>query len=193
MSVPDETPRKGSGWGCLIAVLVAVAVIVAGGAMIAAAQKSSRLALQRKMAAWATERFQKVKAGDDGSHTAVFLDPLLIEMLANDADCVANLTTLNLDMVDLNSPQSDAAGKLVNVKKVSFYDCDGRRRLLTAMTGLESIEEVSFDTTVTDDEVRLLGTFPNLRRVHFPWVNSPAREKLIRDTLPGVEIQIDEE
>jgi hypothetical protein len=193
MSFPNDPPRKGSGWGCLIAVLVAVAVIVAVGAMIASARKSSRLAFERKKVAWATERFEKVKAGDDGSHTSVFLDPLLIEMLANDAECVANLTTLNLSSVDLNGPQTDAAEKLVNVKKVVFYDCDGAGRLLTALSGLESIKELSFDTTqLTDDDVPLLATFPNLRRVHFAWVNSPAREKLIRDTLPGVDIQIDE-
>ena len=163
MSFPNDPPRKGSGWGCLIAVLLAMAVIVAGGAMIASARKSARRDSERRKSERETESYQIVKAGDDGSRISVVQDPLLIEKLANDADCVANLTTLNLGMVDLNGPQTDAAGKLVHVKEVVFYDCDGAGRLLTAMSGLESIEELSFCLLYTSPSPRdgLLSRMPS--------------------------------
>jgi hypothetical protein len=193
MSAPNESATNGLGRGCLIALAVAMAFVVGIVTLISSRQKAANPDFERKKAGWRTESFQKVKAGDDGNGIFVYLDPRLIEMLANDADCVANLATLILNMADLSGPQTASAGRLVNVKKVVFYDCAAAGNLLTAMKGLGSIEEIAFDTTqLSDADVRLLATFPNLKRVHFAWVNDPSREKLLRDTLPGVEIQIDE-
>lgn len=190
MNPPNDVHRMRLGLGCLIAIAIAVAVVVGIAAMMSTAQKAARRDSERKMTEWRNEAFQKVKSGDDGSGVEVYRDPRLIEMLASDADCVANLTTLNLSMVDLNGPQTAAAVKLVNVKKILFYDCRGPESILTPMKGSGSIVEIGFDATLlSDDGVRLLAHFPNLKRVHFAWINEPAREKLLRDTLPGVEIQ----
>jgi hypothetical protein len=61
------------------------------------------------------------------------------------------------------------------------------------MKGSHSIEELSFDTTLLSDEgMKLLASFPNLKRVHFAYIREPSKAKSVREALPGVEVEIDE-
>lgn len=193
MNPNDEPPIQKSGHSCLIALALTAVVIAVSVALINSDLKEGVRHFERKKAERRTESFEKVKAGDDGNGIIVFQDPRLIEMLAGDDDCIKNLKRLNLSSVDLNGPQTASAGKLVNVNKIAFYDCVGPEELLKAMKGSPSVEELSFDTTlVSDDGVRMLATFPNLKKVYFSYVNEQSREKLLRETLPGVEIEIEE-
>jgi hypothetical protein len=77
------------------------------------------------------------------------------------------------------------------VKRIVFYSCGGADDLLHAMKGMPSVEDLYFEVSgLSDDGVRVLGTFPNLKKVHFEQVIDREREKLLRDTLPGVEVEI---
>jgi hypothetical protein len=156
------------------------------------AEQSGKESEQRRAVELA-ELVAKVKAGDDGSGIRVSRDGRLIEMLAGDPECVENLTSLRFDMANLSGPEVASAGKLVNVEKITFYSCYGAENVLSAMKGSAALEELGFDTTgLSDDGIQLLASFPNLRRVYFAYIHEPSMAKLLRETLPGVDVEIDE-
>jgi hypothetical protein len=104
MGFPSSLPEQRSKQGCRIAFVIGAAVVVGLGLAVRSRHEASRREFERKRAEGRDEFFAKVKAGDNGDGSFVFLDPRLIEMLASDADCMANLTTLNLSSVDLTPP-----------------------------------------------------------------------------------------
>jgi hypothetical protein len=183
-------PRASSGRGRLVAAATVALVLVGLGSAVYLVLQSDQREFDRRQAVRRSESVEKVRAGDDGSGITIF-DPLLLEMLASDTDCVANLTTLCFSMADLSSREVASAGKLVNVKKIVFYSCHGADDVLTAMQGLPSVEELYFEVSgISDDGVRRLAAFPNLRNVRFEQVIDEQREDLLRETLPGVVIEI---
>src|SRR5262245_9060931 len=114
MDISDPTPKPNATRGCLIVAVVAGLVVAGLGTVVYLKLLANEREFERKQAERRVESFEKVRAGDNGEGIPVFLDPRLIEMLASDPDCIANLTTLNLSTVDLNGPQTASAGKLVN-------------------------------------------------------------------------------
>jgi hypothetical protein len=164
MRDPDSTFVRTYRRGCLFALALA-AVVVAGLVVAIRVQfQRSREELEREKAQWRQEALEKVRAGDDGGKIHVFLDARLIEMLANDPVCVRNLKNLFCDMADLTGPQTAQAAKLVNVRTIGFYDCKGVDNLLAALRGMPSVEEISIEGgDLSDDGIRLMASFPNLR------------------------------
>ncbi|QDT75887.1 hypothetical protein I41_51310 [Lacipirellula limnantheis] len=140
------------------------------------------------------ERWQEdvslVKAGNDGSRIFVN-DPTLVEMLANEPECIANLTTLYFSMADLDDDRFAAVKKLTNLRSVGFYDCQGMDAAAKTIEGMPSIEEIWCEgECFTAAGVKSLATLPNLKRVEFVWEVDPASEQLLRSTLPNVEIKL---
>lgn len=130
----------------------------------------------------------EVKAGGDGSRISVD-SPLLVEMLANDPGCIANLTTLNFSMAELDDPRIASIKKLTNLKSLGFYCCPGMDSLALAIEGMPSIEKIWCEgERFTPAGVKSLAKLPNLRRVEFTWHVEPEYEEMLRSTLPGVEI-----
>lgn len=132
----------------------------------------------------------EVKAGDDGSRISVD-SPILVEMLANDPDCIANLTTLNFSMAELDDPQISSINKLTNLKSLGFYCCRDMDAVALAIEGMPSVESIWCEGEYfTATGVKSLATLPNLTRVEFAWGVDPAYEQLLRSTLPNVEIKL---
>lgn len=194
MTKSPTSPETGQHRSCLAAIVIVGLIMAAIGAAgfwaLTKAAERSRKEFEQNQAERRVEYFGKVKAGGDGSRISI-MDPLLLEMLAEDADCVANLTELSLAMVDIAGKPSLAAKSLVNVRKIVFYDCVGADELLRALQGSAAVEDIYFEQTyLSDDGVQLLATFPNLKEAHFEDVTDASREKLLKTALPDVNLKI---
>jgi hypothetical protein len=191
-----ELPEAGERRNCLAAVVV-VGVILAvliGVTLWAAARSAerSRREFEQRQADRRTEFFNRVKAGEDGSRMSI-MDPLLLEMLAGDAECAANLTTLQFSMVDVSGTPAAAAKSLRNVREIGFYDCGGADDLLRALEGSPAVEEIFFEMAITSEMIPSMSTFSNLKKVTiYGYRVSAEQEALLRQTLSGVEIVIDD-
>jgi hypothetical protein len=193
---PQESPAVGEGRSCLAAVAIVGLIVGAiGGACYWALAKSaerSRQEFEQRQADRRTEFFNRVKAGEDGSRMSI-MDPLLLEMLAGDAECAANLTTLQFSMVDVSGTPAAAAKSLRNVREIGFYDCGGVDDLLRALEGSQAVEEIFFEMAITSEMIASMKTFSNLRKVTiFGYRVSAEQESLLRQMLPSAEVLIDD-
>jgi hypothetical protein len=182
-------PNSGCSRGCLI--VTAIALVLIALLVVLAIRARKQVALQREAmrAKWRQQAFDAAKAGNE--RPLIFGDAKAIEMLAGDADCIRNVTHLQLSNVSFENVDLSAAHKLVNVRSISFYDCAHTEKLFSAMRGMPSIEGIGWESTyVSDDGIRSLAEFPNLKRVRVEDIVSDARERLLRETLPGVALNI---
>src|SRR4051812_897255 len=188
LTTNSKTVRQ-FNWGCLLALSLPVILIAVFAWVAYRTGVEAERHQQEQLAAYAKKAFQAVKSGD---HDATIWTAEQIEMLAADPDCVRNVTALDCGMVDLTGPHVVAAAKLVNVQRISVYDCPGTDNLLAAMKGMPSIEELGFDgIRLSDDTIRSFASFPNLKKVSFAFI-STAQARLLRKTLPNAKIEIDE-
>jgi hypothetical protein len=165
MDEPKIKSMESKGRGCLVLASVGLGFVILMAILIPIAREMSRRDFERSRSELRMRMFSQVKNGDDGSRVFIF-DLLQIEMLANDADCVANLKMLHFSSVDLSNPLVSAAGKLTNVRTIYFYDSYNPENLFLAMKGLPSVEEVQFETShIPDNTATLLTGFPNLKKV----------------------------
>jgi hypothetical protein len=169
-------------------VLVAVLGLMVWG-LIAGSERDQQ-EFEKRQAVRRQDCVAEVKSGDDGS--GIFVDsPILVEMLANDPDCIANLTTLYFSMAELDDARIAAISKLTNLKTIGFYDCQGMDAVATAIEGMPSIERIWYEGGgFTDDGVKSLATLPNLKRLEIEWGVDSTYEELLRSTLPNVEIKL---
>ena len=121
------------------------------------------------------------------------MDPLLLQMLADDAECAANLTTLQFSMVDVSGTPAAAAKSFRNVREIGFYDCGGADDLLRALEDSPAVEEIFFEMAITSEMIASMSTFSNLKKVTiYGYRVSAEQEALLRQTLPRVEIVIED-
>lgn len=158
-SSPTET---GCLKGCLIALVVGIGLLVAA---ICSFPYLEEYQHNKYVTEKATDLYNAVKAG---SYQGMVFDPLMVEMLANDEQCIANLTYLYFVDIDLSDPRYKAVAKLKNLRSLEFYDCENDEKLLDAIKGMPSVEEMEFDSMRESEErERLLKTFPNLKKVTY--------------------------
>lgn len=188
MAAKDDSDVSTRSCLVMAGVLLAIVGLMIGGIYLLAQRDRAEAAKRR--AAELAEDFENAR-GDAEVH--VFLDPTLLVMLADDPDSVKILTELDLSMVDFRDRDMAAVSKLSNVKRVYAYSCHGIENLLSAMQGLPAVEELHFDTTLLSDEgIKLLATFPNLKKVRFNYVAEQERVDLLKSTIPHVPLEIDE-
>jgi hypothetical protein len=98
---PPPPPQTEAGClkSCLIAFVVGIALLVAAFYSFPYLEEYQH---NKYITKESTELFNDVKAG--GNEGMVF-DPLMIEMLASDEQCIANLTYLYFVNVDLGDPR----------------------------------------------------------------------------------------
>ncbi|HEX6962289.1 MAG TPA: hypothetical protein VF175_10510 [Lacipirellula sp.] len=189
MNKTNASPRGASSAGCLAMTMLMVLIIAGAAILIAQHLKRERQAFERRQAERRAELVEDVKSGADGSRLTI-TDAETLVALASDPDCVANLKTLTLGMVDLSGDVA-AASKLINVERITLYDCQGADNLLAAMKGSPVVEQIHVEVSrLSDEGVRLLATFPNLKKVRIEQVVNKARAELLRSTLPGVKVEI---
>ena len=161
---PPSSSQQETGClkGCLIAFVVGILLLTAAYYAIIYYDEYQHNVYITKTC---TRAFNEVKEGVSG---CLVIDPLVIEMLARDEQCIANLHYLNFVDVDLSDPRYEAVAKLKNLRILEFYNCHNDEKLLNAMHGMLSVEEMEFDSMRESEErERLLKTFPNLKKVTY--------------------------
>src|SRR4051812_39390270 len=101
--------------------IVAIVALMAFG--IVQQQRLAKEQLAKMQSEWAQKNYQELKT-NGGSHTSI-ISPENMLLVANDPECAQRLTYVHLDMTNLNAPEFALVQKLLNVRTISFYDCDG--------------------------------------------------------------------
>ena len=192
--MPDEIQHKSKAPGCALAAVIAIAMVCLLGWWFRHEQEQARLTRLRQDAARSAEFVQQVKDGDDGSRI-FFGESLLAGKLAADPQCVTNLRRASFFMADLSDPGYAQVRRLTNVRELSFYDCGSIGTFLTNLKSMPSIETISFGDTkpMGDEEIPILASFPNLKKVHLGHDVRAAERDIWEKTLPNAEIEIENE
>lgn len=144
-------------------------------------REQQRLSFERQKEEWRQNAFDRVKHGD---HRVSIMDPKLLPMLANDADCVANLNELNFSMTAITNEDAQFVSRLSNVQTLYFYDTRGADLVLENARDLP-ISKMGFEMArLTKDSLRTLSDFPELTDVHFEHVMYPDEIAILK-TLPS--------
>src|SRR5687767_1394359 len=152
---------------------VLVLLLVAGGvgALLFYAAKVSDDEHERQ----AQKRREKAVAAlkDDPATQTLVHDAELVAMIADDPDAVEKATTLVFSDVDFSDERFSRVAELVHLENLGVYSCKAPQKLLVRLQGVPSIRKIFFETSpISDEGVRLLGTLPNLRQIHFEQVMS---------------------
>jgi hypothetical protein len=109
-------------------------------------------------------------------------------MLANDPDCIKNITSICFSMLDLSDPRFRQTASLTRLHTVGFYDCHNADNVLDSIRGMPTVESVCFEVShITESGIRSLATLPNLKRVEFEQILSADEIELLRRYLPHTE------
>jgi len=114
---PSKSNRSSRNWLTCLAILALLAITLALG--ITYLREQSRLRLERQRAEWRQKRFNDVK---NGGTQATVMDSLLLPMLANDPECVANVRSLYFSMVEIDPEEAENVVRLTNVNDIGFYE-----------------------------------------------------------------------
>ena len=168
--------------------IVGVTLIAFGIAIwvgISHLQELAHIELERKESEWRQKWFDDVKGG---KHYATIMDPKIIPMLANDSDCVRNITALHFSMVKIEPNEASPIEQLVNVRHIFFYDTRGTDAVLESAKKLQ-VESLAFDMArPSEASLKGLADFPSLKKIHFGHILYP-REIAILETLdPKIEL-----
>lgn len=172
--------------GCCCMLLFAVAllsILVYGGYR----SKIERMAeLDQRTDKMRQELFEKVKHGES---TPWVMDAELLSMLADDPECVRNVTSLQFSMSDLSDSRFKRTREFHQLRGINFYDCRNTDNVLEAVNGMPTIITVYFEVSdVNEESIRLLATLPNLKKVQFEQIMPPGEIELLRKLLPNVEL-----
>ena len=103
------------------------------------------------------------------------------------------LAYVHFDMTNLNASEFSLVQKLPNVKKMSFYNCDGITTLLGYAANMPSVTEIHFDYIRPSDELlKRLSSIPNLKKLIFNDADKGDLD-LFKRALPNVKVEIYDE
>lgn len=150
-------------------------------------RRQARLNLERQRAEWRQKCFDDVKNGDT---QAMVMDSLLLPMLAQDPECVANVRSLYFSMVNIDSTVAQNVASLTNVEDIGFYDTSGADIVLRHARRLP-IESLFFEVShVSHDSLRALSEFPKLKKVHFEQVMAPDEIAILKALPSGIVVEV---
>ena len=113
-----------------------------------------------------------------------------IPALAADDLCCQQVTRLNFSILlePLEEPfDLSPIRKLANLRYMYFY-CGDSFPVLQAAAGMESLEELNFELCGSSpEEIELLTTFPNLKKVTYSQCMSQEEIDKLHELLPQVE------
>jgi hypothetical protein len=136
-----------------------------------------------------SESFQKVKSGE--SQVTVYGTPEVLMMLANDPECIRNLTSIYFFIADLSDPRYTITNKLSNVDDIGIYDCQGVTEFLKSIKGMPSVKSIYIESVRLDDEILTsLDSLPNLNKVRFEQLLNEHQIELLSKALPEALIEV---
>lgn len=168
----------------LVVSLAFVGLLVIG---ITFQREKQRLSFERQRTQWRQGSFDRVKRGDQ---FALIMDSKLLPMLANDADCIANLSGLSFSMTQITDEDARFVSQLSNVQTLSFYDTRGADLVLENARDLP-ITQMGFDMSrLYKDSLRTLSQFPDLSKLHFGHVMYPSEIAILKTLPPRITVHI---
>ena len=168
-----------------LAILTLVLIGIAMWAGISHMQEVARIDFERTKSKWRQKWFDDVKGGQ---HYATVMDPKIIPMLANDSECVQNITELYFSMVTIAPNDTPPIEQLVNVRHLAFYDTHGTDEVLESAKKLP-IESLAFVMArPTEASLRGLADFPSLRKIHFGHILYPREIAILESLDPAIEL-----
>jgi hypothetical protein len=136
-----------------------------------------------------SESFQKVKSGE--SQVTVYGTPEVLMMLANDPECIRNLTSIYFFIADLSDPRYTITNKLSNVDDIGIYDCQGVTEFFKSIQGMPSVTSVFIESVRLDDGLfNALASLPNLKKVRFEQLLAENQIELLSKALPEALIEV---
>jgi hypothetical protein len=152
------------------------------------ARRAERARQQQKL------RLREVADAKAGRANISIYDVELLEMLADDPQCIANITSVYFYMRDLGDPRYRRLTELHNVETIGFYSCDNVDNILAIAKDMESVQTLFFEaTTVSDQSIHLLAEIPNLKKVRFEQIVAEETIEKLNDLLPNVQVEAPKE
>ncbi|HEX6960868.1 MAG TPA: hypothetical protein VF175_03315 [Lacipirellula sp.] len=167
----------------LLAVIAAVAALLLFGDRVQEREEQRRIGehVQRDLAAIKQGR------GED-----IFIyEPELMARIAAEPQAVANATTLVFSRTDLSDPRFAEIKKLKVLQNVAIDSCKNADSMLLHMQGMVSVEKLWLeDSPVSQRGIKALAALPNLKHVRFEQFVTPDEAKLLKRTLPNVNLRL---
>lgn len=178
MAEPNSIERKvGPSRGCLKSLVFPAVVLVLFVIGLPFLQEQQQLALERRNAERRQELFDAVKRGEP---RALIMDSKLLQMLANDADCVANLRELDFSMTKITAEDARHVSRMSNLELLYFYGTHGADFVLENARELP-IKKMGFEMArLSKDSLRSLSDFKELTEVHFEHVMVPDEIEILK-------------
>lgn len=93
-------------------------------------------------------------------------------------------------MTDLADSRFRRLAELNNVVHVGFYECQNADNVLLVAKDMDSIQSIRFEATrISDQALRSLGEFPDLRKVHFEQVVADETIEWLNELLPNTTVE----
>lgn len=168
MSSPDPTQRVPvTGYSFRSCITIVAVVFILVSALLFAARTYMQDPVERDRVERLHTEFDRIKAG---GHSAYVFDSRLLPLLAGDADCLKNLTSLYFSMFDVRERDIKSIALMSNVREITLYGTDGAEHVIVHALELP-IETVNLEQiTLPKRSLRLLTHFPNLKVVAFDHV-----------------------
>jgi hypothetical protein len=131
--------------------------------------------------------FEAVK---NGRTQAGVSDVILLEMLANDPQCVENITSIWFTMADLGDSRFVRLREFKNAKEIGFYDCDNADNIVDIAKDMDAVESLYFEVTqISPLSRQKLALFRNLKKVHFEQIVEDGVIDELEKLLPNVDVE----
>jgi hypothetical protein len=96
-----------------------------------------------------------------GSNSVTVWDLRLVEMLAKDSECIANLNSISFSGVAFEEQDAIYLSKLKNVRAISFYDCDNVEYAIQGLVTLQVMSLYFESTELGESAIQMLGKIAN--------------------------------
>ena len=179
--------RRPKVFGCAVAIAVVSVLVVQAVTSVREANKRSHAELERSRQKW---RLVTVESVRNGRTQAGVSDVLLLEMLANDPQCVDTITSVWFHMADLVDPRFGRLREFKNAKEIGFYDCENADNIIDIAKEMDTVESLYFEVTRISPQSRQnLAQFRNLKKVHFEQIVDDGVIDELNKLLPNVNVE----
>jgi hypothetical protein len=169
--------------------VVIVAVVAAVTALLLFGERVQKREEQRRIGEHVKRDLAAIKQGR-GEDIFIY-EPELMARIAAEPQAVANATTLVFSRTDLSDPRFADIKKLKVLQNVAIDSCKNADAILIHMQGMSSVEKLWIeDSRVTERGIKALATLPNLMHVRFEQFVTPDEARLLKRTLPDVNLRL---
>jgi hypothetical protein len=182
---PASTGSSAAGIFRATAIVLALVVVT-----VLLLYYGSRLSQQEDDRRLSEGRQRDLTAIKEGRADETFIyDPELFAMVVADSEAAANATSLVFSHVDFSDSRFAEINRLERLQNLGVASSKNVDALFTHAQGMPSIRKVWIETSpISDSGIGMLATLPNLKQIRFEQAMSAEQMELLKETLPGVNI-----